>query len=119
MHHTLFGVQHPIRPQLVHAGVLRPRQHVCLTELDVVECTLCVQLHAETALLVKLAVLLVEVQIQLLIDDLQRRADAHGRAVRLKNLGIAGIGPHAGADGRLRQVHRGNVAGLELLQGGF
>ena len=119
MHHTLFGVQHTICPELVHAGVLRPGQYVRLAEFNIVEGALCVQLHTETALFVQFAILLVEVEIQLLVDDLQCGADAHGGAVRLQHLGIAGVDPHTGANGGLRQIHRGDVAGLEFLQGGF
>src|SRR5205823_5970022 len=51
-----------------------------------------------------------------LIDELQRRAHAHRRAVGLEHLAIAREDGHAWANGRLRQVDGRDVAVLKPLQ---
>ena len=51
-----------------------------------------------------------------LVDESQGRAHAHGRAVGFEDLGVAGEDRHAGPDGGLGQVHRGDMALLELLE---
>lgn len=113
---ALFGTQHALCRQCRHRGILGACQCIRIAKFKVVEGVLSVQVYAETAVGVQLAVLLVKVHIQFLIDDLQRTAHGHGAAVCFQHPAIAGVHPHAGANGGLRQIHRCNVAALEFLQ---
>ena len=113
---ALFGAQHAFCRQCCHRGVFGACQRICIAKADVVKGVLSVQIYTKTAVGIQLAVLLVKVHIQLLIDDLQRTAHGHGGTVCFQHAGIAGVHAHAGANGRLRQVHRRNVAFLQFLQ---
>ena len=93
-------------------GTLGRGQNFRLAVLDVVEGVLGVQIHTEPAGRIHIANLLVEVQVYLLVDDFQGAAHRHGRTVRLQHLLEPGEYSHTGADGRLRQVHGGDIAVL-------
>ena len=113
---ALFGTQHALCRQCRHRGILGACQCIRIAKFKVVEGVLGVQVHAETAVGIQFAVLLVKVHIQFLIDDLQCTAHGHGASVGFQHPAIAGVHPHAGANGGLRQIHRCNVAALEFLQ---
>lgn len=104
--------------QGLHAGVLGAGEDVRVAEFDIVEGVLAEKLHAEAALPIQLALLLVVEGVQLLIDDLQRGAHAHGLAVGFQHALIAAEYADAGADGGLRQIDRGNVGGLRFSSAG-
>ena len=65
---------------------------------------------------VEIAFLLGQRLVEGLVDQGQRGAHRDRLALGVEHLGVAGIDRHAGADGRLRQVHRGDVAGLQMRQ---
>jgi hypothetical protein len=65
---------------------------------------------------VEVAFLLGQRLVEGLVDQRQRLAHAERLALGVEHLGIAGIDRHAGADGRLRQVHRRDVAALQVGQ---
>ena len=115
-HLSLRCHQHAVFRQRLHTGVLGAGEDVRIAELDVVERILAEQLHAEAAFAVEFAFLLVIEGVQLLVDDLQCSAHAHGLAVGFQHALVAAEHANAGADGGLRQVHRGNVGGLQLFQ---
>ena len=99
-------------------GALGICKDLCLAILDVVVGALGIEIHAEPAGGIQTADLLVEVQIHFFVDDLQGASHAHHRTICLKNPTVAAKYTHARANGRLRQVHRRNVARLQLLQSG-
>ena len=86
------------------------------TILDFIIRALSVQINAEPAGGVHATHLLVEVQVNFFVDHLQGAADGHDRAVCLQHAAIAAEHAHTGANGRLSQVNRRNVAFLKLLQ---
>ena len=118
MHNACFRIQNAVRSHHRDGGALGICEDLCLAILDVVVGALGIEVHAEAAGGIQTADLLVEVQIHFLIDDLQGAAHAHHRTICLKHPAVAAEHAHAGADGRLRQVHRRNVARLQLLQSG-
>jgi hypothetical protein len=61
---------------------------------------------------IEVAFLLGQGFVEGLVDERQRLAHAERLALGVEHLGIAGIDRHAGADGRLGQVHRRDVAAL-------
>ena len=65
---------------------------------------------------VEVAFLLGQRLVEGLVDQRQRGAHRERLAFGVEHLGVAGIDRHAGADGGLRQVHRGDVAGLQMRQ---
>ena len=116
MDDAALGIENAMRSHHGDGGTFGGGQNLRFAVLDIVEGVLGVQVHAEPAGGVHVAHLLVEVQVNFLVDDFQGAAHWHGRTVCLQHLLEAGEYPHAGADGRLCQVHRGDVAGLQLLQ---
>ena len=50
----------------------------------------------------------------------QRQGVAHGDGISLgvEHLGVAGVDRHAGADGCLGEIDRGDVSGLQVREGG-
>ena len=66
---------------------------------------------------VEVAFLLGQRFVEGLVDQRQRGAHGERLAFGVEHLGVAGIDRHAGADGGLRQVHRRDVAGLQMRQG--
>ena len=99
-------------------GTLGICKDLRLAILDVVVGALRIEIHAEPAGGIQTADLLVEVQIHFFVDDLQGTTDGHNRAICLKHPAVAAKYTHARTNGRLRQVHRRNVARLQLLQSG-
>ena len=116
MDDALFGIDEAHGRQLFHRSILGAGQYVGFAELHMIEGELRVEIDAEAAFGIQRAVLLVEVGIELGVNDLQSGTDAHSGAVGLHHLGVAGIYAHARADSGLRHVHRGDVAGLELVE---
>ena len=104
MNDALFGIDEAHGRQLLHRSVLGASQHVGLE--------LCVEIDAEAAFGIQRAVLFAKVGVELGVNDLQSGTDAHGRAVGLHHLGVAGIHAHTRTDGGLRHIHWGDVAGL-------
>ena len=58
--------------------------------------------------------LLVENLVKSLVDERQRLAHAQSFALGVEYAGVTSINRHAGADGRLSQVHWSDVAVLEV-----
>ena len=117
MDDALFGIDEAHGRQLFHRSVLGAGQHVSFAELHVVEGELRVEIDAEAAFGIQHAVLLAEVGVKFGVNDLQSGTDAHSRAVGIQHLGVTGIDAHARPDGGLRHIYRGDVAGLQILQG--
>ena len=65
---------------------------------------------------VVLPFLLGQVRVERLVDERERGAHGHRGAVRFQHAAVAGVDRHAGADAGLRQVHRRDVAALEVTQ---
>ena len=63
---------------------------------------------------VEVAFLLGQRLVEGLVDERQRLAHRERLAFGVEHLGVAGVDRHARADGRLRQVHRRDVAALEV-----
>ena len=63
---------------------------------------------------VEVALLLGERLVEGLVDERQRLAHRERLALGVEHLGVAGVDRHARADGRLRQVHRRDVAALQV-----
>ena len=63
---------------------------------------------------VEVAFLLGQRLIESLVDERQRLAHGERLALGVEHLGVAGIDRHARADGRLRQIHRRDVAALKM-----
>src|SRR5690606_20336636 len=100
------------------AGVLGPCQHIRLAEPGLAEAELLEPRHRKARLRVDIPLLLGEVGVQFLVDELQGGADGEPLAVGLQHLAVAAVDGHARPDARLREVHRGDVARLHLLEGG-
>jgi hypothetical protein len=66
---------------------------------------------------VEVALLLGQGLVQHLVDQRQRGAHRKRLAFGVEHLGVAGIDRHAGADGGLGQVHRRDVAALQVGEG--
>lgn len=69
-YHALARTERAALDKCVDGSVLRASEHVCLAKANLVECALREELHAEAALAIDIAVLVREVQVQLLIDNL-------------------------------------------------
>ena len=67
---------------------------------------------------VEVAFLLGQRLVQRLVDQRQRLAHRKRLAFGVEHFAVAGIDRHARADGRLRQVHRRDVAGLQVGERG-
>ena len=65
---------------------------------------------------VEVAFLLGQRLVEGLVDQRQRLAHGERLALGVEHLGVAGIDRHAGADGGLRQVHRRDVAALQMRE---
>ena len=63
---------------------------------------------------VEVALLLGQRLVEGLVDEGQRLAHRERLALGVEHLGVAGVDRHAGADGRLRQVDRRDVAALQV-----
>ena len=63
---------------------------------------------------VEVALLLGQRLVEGLVDERQRLAHGERLALGVEHLGVAGVDRHARADGRLRQVHRRDVAALQV-----
>ena len=63
---------------------------------------------------VEVALLLGQRLVEGLVDERQRLAHGERLALGVEHLGVAGVDRHARADGRLREVHRRDVAALEV-----
>ena len=100
-----------------HAGVLGFGEGLSVPKGAFVHAVLLEPGQSPAGVGIVLALLLGEVLVQVEVDELQSRAHAHGLAVRLQDFAVAGEDGHAGADGRLGQVHGGDVALLKLAQG--
>ena len=116
MYDAALGIENVVGSHHGDGGALGRGQNFRFAVLDVIKGVLSVQIHTEPAGRIHIANLLVEVQVYLLVDDFQGTTHRHGRTVCLKHLLEPGEDSHAGTDGRLRQVHRGNVAVLEFFQ---
>ena len=116
MDDAALGVENAMRSHHGDGCAFGGGQNLCFAILDVVEGILGVQVYTEPAGGIHVAHLFVEVQVNFLVDDFQGAAHRHGRPIGLQHLLEAGEYPHAGADGRLGQVHRGDVAVLKFFQ---
>ena len=65
---------------------------------------------------VEVAFLLGQRLVEGLVDERQRLAHRERLALGVEHLGVAGVDRHAGADGRLRQIHRRDVAALQVSE---
>ena len=83
---TFACVECTLGRKAVDGSVLGTGENVRLTELDFIERALGVQVHAEAAVTVEVAVLVGEVQVQFLIDNLQRGSDSHLGTISLEHL---------------------------------
>ena len=63
---------------------------------------------------VEVALLLGQRLVEGLVDERQRLAHGERLALGVEHLGVAGVDRHARADGRLREVHRRDVAALQV-----
>ena len=72
--------------------------------------------HRPAGVGVEIAFLLGQRLVEGLVDERQRLAHRERLARGVEHLGVAGVDRHARADGRLRQVHRRDVAALEMDQ---
>ena len=73
--------------------------------------------EGEAGMRVHVALGLREMLVEGLVDDLERRANAHRRVVGLDHLRVAGVDRHPRPDGRLRQIHRRDVLGHHHREG--
>jgi hypothetical protein len=102
--------------QPVNCRVLGFRQRLGNTERAVVHAELLEPGQGPARIRVELPFLLGEDFVERLIDEPERRADAHGTAIGLHDLGVAGEDRHPGPDRRLGQVDRRDVAGPEIAE---
>ena len=70
----------------------------------------------QSAVGVEVTFLLGQRLVEHLIDQRQRLAHGEGMARGIKHAAEAGVDRHAGADGGLGQVHRGDIAALQVDQ---
>jgi hypothetical protein len=65
---------------------------------------------------VEVALLLGQRLVEGLVDERQCLAHGERLALGVEHFGVAGVNRHAWADGRLRQVHRRDVAALQVRE---
>ena len=96
------------------AGVLGLGERLGHTVLALGEPVLLEPGQRPAAVGVEVALLLGQRLVEGLVDERQRLAHRERLALGVEHLGVAGVDRHARADGRLRQVHRRDVAALEV-----
>ena len=66
---------------------------------------------------VELPLLLGQHLVHGMVDQRQGVAHGYGIALGVEHLGVAGVDRHAGTDGGLGEIDRGDVAGLQVREG--
>ena len=117
VHIASFSKDKPLVGQGLHRDVLSRGQGVCHTKGQRVHAKLLVEGHTEAALAIDVAVLLAHEGIELAVDGLQGRTHRHRSAIGVQHLRITRENSHARADSRLGKVDRGNIGGLQGLEG--
>ena len=96
------------------AGVLGRGERLGDTVLALGEARLLEPRQRPAAVGIEVTLLLGQHFVEDLVDECQRLAHRQSFALGVEHAGVARVDRHAGADGRLRQVHRGDVAVLEV-----
>ena len=100
-----------------NAGVLGLGERLGVAEGALLETELLEPGQRPAGIRVVLAFLLGQVGVERLVDERERGAHVHGGAVGFQHVAVAGVDRHAGADAGLGQVHRRDVAALQVTQG--
>ena len=98
------------------AGVLSLGERLGHAVLALGEARLLEPSQRPAAIGVEVALLLGQRLVEGLVDERQRLAHGERLAFGVEHFGVASIDGHARADGGLRQVHRGDVAALEVRE---
>jgi hypothetical protein len=95
-------------------GVLRLRQRFGHAVFAFVEGVLLEPSQRPAAVGVEISFLFGQRFIKRCVDQRQRLAHGDGLALGVEDFGVAGVNAHARANGGLRQIHRRDVARLEV-----
>ena len=96
------------------AGVLGLRQRLGHAVLTLSEARLLEPRQRPAAVRVEVALLLGQRLVERLVDERQRLTHRNRLALGVEHLRVAGVDRHARADGRLRKIHRRDIAALQM-----
>lgn len=100
----------------LHAGVFGFAERFGVAERTFFEGELLVPGQRPAGVGVEFAFLLGQVLVEGLVEQGQSGADGYGRAVRFQHPAVTGEDGHARPDAGLGQIHRGDVAFLQLSE---